>query len=414
MSKLTKLVNNPKLFFKDAALKKLGASPKNDNSEPKPKPKPKPKPRALKNIETSHVNFYQEISLIIHSGELLSAGANHIIPWIPVFIQADVKFVVLVRNETFFKWLTEEYPWMSIAYARRGVDVEEILSLLPDAKTIFYPSSTGNNIHLVRFNHLHHVFIGHGDSDKASSANKALRLYDEVWTAGQGHIDRFSNSDFDTAHIEFVKVGRPNLRNILLSSQKNWQQRSSNKILYLPTWEGGVEEANYSSIFFSGQIIRQVQKQLDIPMMIKYHPLTGGRDSNLKNINKMTEDIISRETLNANVLDNGIEISTIIPNNNIFICDISGVITECLAADAPIFVYIPVDKNIKVANSNINYEEYCYTYSSVDELIEKMSGVIDGDDYLMEGRKKAIEYFIGYQETLDNKFIEKLRNIYSK
>ena len=404
MSKLTKLINTPKVFFKDAALKKLGALP-----DTRDKPKPKPKPKSQKYIDVSHVNFYQEISLIIHSGELLAAGANQIIPWIPVFVQADVKFVLLVRNEAFFEWIKKEYPWMSIAFARRGVDVEEVLNLLPDAKTVFYPSSTGNNIHLVRFNHLHHVFIGHGDSDKASSANKALRLYDEVWTAGQGHIDRFENIDFNTSHIEFVKVGRPNLRNILSSSQIYWQERMDNKVLYLPTWEGGVEEANYSSILFSGQIIREVQKLLDSPVMIKYHPLTGSRDNKFNNINKMTEDVVNRESLNATVLNASVEISTVIPSNNIFICDISGVITECLAANAPIFVYIPADKEIKVASSNMGYEEYCYTYSTVDELIEKATKVIAGNDYLIEGRKKAIEYFIGYEETINNEFKRKIQ-----
>lgn len=402
MSKLTKLINNPKLFFRDAALKKLGALP-NNNVKPKPKPK--------KNIDVGHVNFFQKISVVIHSGELLAAGANQIIPWIPVFAKADVKFVLLVRNEAFFEWLKKEYSWLSIAYARRGVDVETVLELLPDAKTIFYPSSTGNNIHLVRFNHLHHVFIGHGDSDKASSAHKALRLYDEVWTAGQGHIDRFNNSKFDTAHIKFVKVGRPNLGNILTSSQTSWQERMDFRILYLPTWEGVVEETNYSSVSFSGKIIREIQQHLNCPMMIKYHPFTGNRDNNLKNINKMTEDIINNEELEVDLLPATVEISTVIPKNNIFICDISGVITECLAADAPIFVYIPTDKEVKVASSNIKYEDYCYTYSTTEELIEKITKVMAGDDYLMEGRKRAIEYFIGYEETLNNKFIKKIQEI---
>lgn len=404
MSKLTKLIKTPKVFFKDAALKKLGALPERKiNSNTKPK--------SPKYIDVSHVNFYQRITLIIHSGELLAAGSNQINPWIPVFVQADVKFVLLVRNEAFFEWLKKEYPWMCIALARRGVDVEEFLGLLPDAKTIFYPSSTGNNIHLVRFNHLHHVFIGHGDSDKASSANKALRLYDEVWTAGQGHIDRFNNSDFNTAHIKFVKVGRPNLRNILKSSNTHWKKSMDLKILYLPTWEGVVEEANYSSISFSGQVIRDVQYYLNSPMMVKYHPLTGSRDNNLKNINKMTKEIIIRESLDATVLNASVEISTVIPNNNIFICDISGVITECLATNAPIFVYIPEDKEIKVASSNLKYEDYCYTYSSIEELLEKIKKVTEGDDYLLEGRKKAIEYLIGYEETINDEFKKRIQGL---
>lgn len=143
------------------------------------------------NIDLSHINFSKNIPFIIHCGETESAGLNQLIPWIEVFARASVNFVILVRNLPLFNKLINLYPWVSTGFVKRGIDVEEAIKLLPDAVNVFYPSSTGNNIHLVRFNHLNHIFIGHGDSDKQSSAHKALRLYDEIWTAGQAHIDRF-------------------------------------------------------------------------------------------------------------------------------------------------------------------------------------------------------------------------------
>ena len=48
--------------------------------------------------------------------------------------------------------------------------------------------------------------------DKSASAHKFFRVYDEIWVAGQAHIDRFKNAGFNTAHIDFVKVGAPQFK----------------------------------------------------------------------------------------------------------------------------------------------------------------------------------------------------------
>lgn len=397
-------MKNPSLFFSDFFAKR-------SNKKVGKAPQKVPAKKSASNLDLTHVNFYKPIHYILHSGESLNGGANHLRLWLPTLIRANVNFVILVRNEPFYNWVKREYPWISVAYAKRVIDVEELIKLLPDTKYVLYPSSTGNNIHLVRFNHLNHVFIGHGDSDKASSAHKALRLFDEIWTAGQAHIDRFKNSDFKTNHLTFLKVGRPNLNKVLTASQVNWKTRLDFNILYLPTWEGVIEETNYSSIHLSGVIIRELQSLMNIPISVKYHPFTGNRNSALLSINQLTNIMIQEDNLSATVLDAATDLGTEIPKNNIFICDISGVVSECLAANAPIFVYIPSDRVIKIASSDMTYEDYCYTFSSVEELLEKMEQVLNGDDYLAEKRLEAIDYFIGFEETLNNKFVEQLQSI---
>lgn len=424
MSKLTKMVNNPELFLKDMIKKKVPSKLKlllnkklNNKTKPIPqnssttvltKPSVAVKPAPKNQLNISNVNFSRNIPFVIHCGESLEAGSNQLLPWIPIFTQANKDFLVIVRNEPIYKWMKSKFPWVYTAYAKSASDIESIIKLLPSLKYVFYPSSTGNNIHLVRFNHLNHVFIGHGDSDKQSSAHKALRIYDEIWTAGQAHIDRFKNMNFDTAHLKFLKVGRPNLSNILKHSETKFP---FHKVLYLPTWEGVIEDTNYSSTHHSGSILQEVFFKFNIDIDVKYHPFTGNRNKALQNINNNTQNMIIEDALSSVIISKDINISNILQNYNIFICDISGVITECLAANCPIFVYVPADRKIIIAESDMTYSDYCYTYSSLAELLEKLEIVLGGNDYLAEQRNKAINYFLGYEETLEDKLINQLKAI---
>ncbi|ECH5020861.1 hypothetical protein FPW42_08535, partial [Campylobacter coli] len=98
-------------------------------------------------------------------------------------------------------------------------------------------------------------------------------------------------------------------------------------------------------------------------------------------------------------------------NSNMFICDISAVVSECLAVNAPIFLYIPKDKNIKIAQSNMPYEEYCYIFSSPEELSELVYRVVSGDDFLWQNRLKAQKYIINTEDTLKETFIKQLQEI---
>src|SRR5690606_37888786 len=127
--------------------------------------------------ERFNLNFLEEYKVVLCSGEGLSAGMAHIELWLPSFIHANINFIVLVRHAVLYDVLLHKYPDLSIVFCKRPIDVENFFSRNTSIRTVFYPSSTGNNIHLVGFEKLKHIFIGHGDSDKASSANKALRLY---------------------------------------------------------------------------------------------------------------------------------------------------------------------------------------------------------------------------------------------
>ncbi|EHI6681194.1 hypothetical protein J9485_004651, partial [Escherichia coli] len=60
------------------------------------------------------------------------------------------------------------------------------------------------------------------------------------------------------------------------------------------------------------------------------------------------------------------------------------------------------------------YSDYCYTFSTLNELEEKLSSVLDGNDYLEEKRKFAMNYILGYEETLNDKFVKEMKKIYEQ
>jgi len=414
VSKISKLIKNPTLFFQDMVRKHAEKSLiatiiEKTGYQVDRLPQPEKVVNTALN-EKFHANFLEKHVALLHSGEGVNAGVSHLNLWIPFFVQSNINFIVLVRNIALYNTLIDKYPKVNIVFCKRPIDIENLSKKLPYAKTVFYTSSTGNNIHLVRFEHMKHIFIGHGDSDKASSANKALRLYDEIWTAGQAHIDRFKNSGFETNHIQFKQVGRPSSYHVIKAAGKPWTERSL-RVLYLPTWEGFVEEANYSSIEHVMQMMREVAPLFNDSMSVKFHPLTGSREKMFESIDAQFVELKAKHNLNILSYTKEVSIDSILNLYNIFICDISAVVTECLAANGPIFVYIPKNKDLNIAQSEMRYEDYCYTFSSVEELSKKLNQVLSDDDYLKDNREKALDYLLNYDATLSQKFIAELRQL---
>src|SRR5690606_6358616 len=170
MSKLTKLINSPDLFVKDM-LRKHAKKPiiatiiEKTGYHIDGLSQPEQIVNTTVN-EKFHANFLEKHVAILHSGEGASAGLAHLDLWIPHFIQSNINFIALVRNIALYNLLIDKYPEINIVFCKRPVDIENLFNKLPYVKTVFYTSSTGNNIHLVRFNKMKHIFIGHGDSDK--------------------------------------------------------------------------------------------------------------------------------------------------------------------------------------------------------------------------------------------------------
>jgi hypothetical protein len=149
---------------------------------------------------------------------------------------------------------------------------------LPSVRVALFPANTAKNLHMLRVPGIGHVFIGHGDSDKAASFNPYTKVYDEVWVAGQAGRDRYLRAQVGVRDEDIAEVGRPQLTGIRLAGDRPADRVFT--VLYAPTWEGWLADECQTSLIAMGQrIIRAlIAHQPRLRVVYKPHPLTGTRD----------------------------------------------------------------------------------------------------------------------------------------
>ncbi len=149
---------------------------------------------------------------------------------------------------------------------------------LPSVRVALYPSNTGKNIHMLRNRGMTHVFVGHGDSDKAASSNPYAKVYDEVWVAGPAGRDRYLRAGVGVRDDDIVEVGRPQLAS--LAQAGAGLPGPLRTVLYAPTWEGwDADDPTQTSLILMGpRIVRTLLDAAQVRVLYKPHPLTGTRD----------------------------------------------------------------------------------------------------------------------------------------
>ena len=158
-------------------------------------------------------------------------------------------------------------------------DLVELMNFsLPSVRVALFPANTAKNLHMLRVPGIGHVFICHGDSDKAASFNPYTKVYDEVWVAGKAGRDRYLRAQVGVRDEDIVEVGRPQLTGIRLAGDRPADHVFT--VLYAPTWEGWfADECQTSLITMGPRIIKAlIAHEPRLRIVYKPHPLTGTCD----------------------------------------------------------------------------------------------------------------------------------------
>lgn len=376
-------------------------------------PKPTPVVAAPKKRESlAFGSFFgrdralRAVEIILHIGD--GAGAEyHVDLWLPYLRNSGATVLLVVRSLPVMDKLAEQ-PGIDVVYVKEGRDAETLVASCANLKAIFYTSNTGNVIHFVRFNHLTHVFLGHGDSEKAASCHKFFRVYDEIWTAGQAHVDRFTNSGVRFPGLQTRIVGRPQMRAALQSAGP----ATAGTFLFLPTWEGFHHEQNYSSLPIAPPMIAAVAELTARQPRVKFHPWTGKQSTTSAYNERGFVASYGEAASPPQMLDRAIPATEFMTASDFLITDISSVISDYLVIGRPIFMYVPADEAIRTAASHVTYTEYVYVFSTAEELLTLVRQVIiDGQDDLAPARRKALSYFVDVERTLDDTFEAEVRRV---
>ncbi|TVP69504.1 MAG: hypothetical protein EA340_07100 [Nitriliruptor sp.] len=313
--------------------------------------------------------------------------------WLPVFDQLDPLPLLVLREATHLKQMRPSR--LPVLLARRHADVEQVLNA--DPAVALYVGNAGRNIHLWRYGHIRHVFLNHGDSDKVSSANPVVKVYDELYVAGQVAVDRYAAAGVDLPAERFTIVGRPQLDRLLTDRQRHGDGPPT--LLYAPTWEGYFAAADYSSVAPMGvELVRHVlTHHPEIRLVFKPHPLSGFvRKDAARATTEITRMLRAAGAPHVVAVDHPeLDLLAWFDRSDVLLADVSAVVTDFLQTDKPYLVTNP--RGLERVTFDQRFPSHRAAYV-VDPDLDELSHHLDaafGDDPLAEQRAEMKRAVLG-------------------
>ncbi len=275
--------------------------------------------------------------VLYHSGEPVTA--YQVESWLRVVEGLGRPALVLLRDPATLQALAPTtLPVVCVPGSTTLVGFE-----LPGARVALFAANGTGNIHLLRRSGIGFAFVGHGDSDKASSSTPFARVYDEVWVAGPAGRERYEREGARVRPEALVEVGRPQLAGLTTGPRTGGGPLS---VLYAPTWEGWGEEPYHSSLVHGGvELVRRLLAEPDLRVVYRPHPLTGTRDSATRQAHRAVVDRLERAAAPHLVVagrDPGL--LDCFEASDLLVADVSAVVTDWLATGRPYAVLNPSDR----------------------------------------------------------------------
>ncbi len=334
--------------------------------------------------------------------------------WLPYLARLGVPYFVLVRTKANFYDVAKLTDAPIIL--RPGLeDLDPIVC--PSLKVVFYANTAVRNSHMIRFPHLTHIQLNHGDSDKIASVSPTFRQYDKNFVAGQAAIDRFAKHGVLTRADQFVIVSRPQLESVHMAAAPIGTI-SAPTVLYSPTWSGFYEDSNYSSLSAGRRIVEALLAR-GCTVVFRPHPYSGRHKGNaeacVEIIEALTADakVTGRAHISATRAE--IEMSVVDCFNacDAMISDVSSVVSDFLISDKP-FAMGAVSAHGDAFLAEFPLAEAAYVFDVADGEAVGLEAVLDdmlGPDSKAESRRSLRSYYLSDTPTdkVAERFIEEAR-----
>jgi CDP-Glycerol:Poly(glycerophosphate) glycerophosphotransferase len=326
--------------------------------------------------------------MLYHSGT--EDTAYQVNMWLSTVDRLDRPVLIVVRERDGFAQLgATSSPAVCIPDP-----VDFMTFTLPSVRVAMYTANVGKTIHMLREPGVRHVFVGHGDSDKAASSNPFSKVYTEIWVAGQGGRDRYSKAGVGIHDDDIIEVGRPQLGGIERASGPIGDRLT---VLYAPTWEGWTGDPAHTSLVRTGpELVRRLVARDDVRLVYKPHPLTGTVSMAAAKADSTIRSLVTRAGApHETVTGPSPSLFECFNDADVMVADISSVLSDFIASEKPYVV-----TNL----TGLPDEDFRKEFPSagqaylLDPAAQRLDAVIDeirGADPLAPARRNLKEYLIG-------------------
>lgn len=304
-----------------------------------------------------------------------------------------VPVVVIVRNPETAVALRDECP-LPIYF---GPSISAIESMLAtqDIRSIFYVNQNIRNFQMMRFNEPAHIFISHGESEKAYMWSNQLKAYDYVFAAGQAARDRLAKNLLRYDVPERTRlVGRPQIdvaypAPVLMNSDFK-------TVLYAPTWEGDRPSMAYGSVSSHGiSMLKDLVSKGEFNIIFRPHPRSGVNDANYKADISAIREILAAATTSDSptyLFDESDSWGWQWSTADVCVTDISAVAYDWMATGKPMLVTTPANILAKVDDSPALLKVPSLSSENAGEASKKLSGILKAPDSEISD---VVEYYFG-------------------
>ncbi|MGH3661235.1 MAG: CDP-glycerol glycerophosphotransferase family protein, partial [Micromonosporaceae bacterium] len=204
--------------------------------------------------------------------------------WLPYFEMIGEPFVIVLREGYVLRHIAEATD-RPIVVAPSIANLEHMVT--DTVRTVFYVNNGMKNTHCVRFGHLTHVQLLHGDSDKAASFNPITSMFDLVYVAGQAGIDRYHKNGVNIPNSRFRIVGRPQVADVTVVNRPISAVEKPT-VMYAPTWTGNSSDVNYSSIAMGEKIVGKLLER-GATVILRAHPYTRRNPASANQLERLEQ-----------------------------------------------------------------------------------------------------------------------------
>ncbi|MGW0503956.1 CDP-glycerol glycerophosphotransferase family protein [Micromonospora sp. NPDC003241] len=316
--------------------------------------------------------------------------------------------VVLMRNRDAFLELADtRLPVVFVPAAPDFMNLDK-----SSIQVTLYAANVGPNIHMLREPGMKHVFVGHGDSDKAASVNPYSKVYDEVWVAGLAGRERYARAGVGVLDADIVEIGRPQLAGVHTFGSEAVDRPFT--VLYAPTWEGWLDDDPYhTSLMLMGEriVAALLATRPAVRLIYKPHPLTGTRSKQAKAVHQRIVERIRAAggDVDAAGLDGPAHrvVTGRVPalfdcfnQTDLLISDVSSVVSDFVQSQRPYVVANPAGLPEDEFRRTFPTSRAAYLLAADCGELEKIVAVTRaGDDPMTEARRELKTYLLGPAEA---------------
>lgn len=264
----------------------------------------------------------------------------------------SIPFVIIVRKPDSALALRKECD-LPIFYAKTIADVESLVNS-QQLDAVFYVNQNILNFQMMRFNDPAHIFVSHGESEKAYMWSNQLKAYDYVFSAGDAARERLQEhlTRFDA--IERTRlIGRPQI-DVSYAAPVNLKPELPT-VLYAPTWEGDRPSMSYGTVASHGvSLISTLIQDGGYNVIFRPHPRSGIADpkhSQALNEIKTMMETASEHGRASYYYDESPHWGWQWASADLCISDISAAAYDFMATSKPLVIAKPDNDNATISDS---------------------------------------------------------------